>query len=88
MEGNGPIQGAPRRAGVLVAGDDPVAVDATCCRVMRLDPIQLGYLRLGAGHRDSHITERNIHQIGEPILSVATPFEPPPDFPKLRLEAS
>src|SRR3984885_9589503 len=32
MEGNGPIQGTPKRCGVLVFGDDPVAVDATCCR--------------------------------------------------------
>ncbi|SPE39791.1 conserved hypothetical protein [Candidatus Sulfopaludibacter sp. SbA3] len=30
MEGNGPIQGVPKHAGVLVAGRDPVAVDATC----------------------------------------------------------
>src|SRR5262249_39240483 len=44
MEGNGPIQGVPKRAGVLVAGSDPVAVDATCCRIMRIDPLQINYL--------------------------------------------
>jgi len=32
--------------GVLVAGADPVAVDATCCRLMRIDPMRIGYLRL------------------------------------------
>src|SRR6185369_7994829 len=35
MEGNGPIQGSPKRVGVLVAGRDPLAVDSTCCRVMK-----------------------------------------------------
>ena len=49
MEGNGPIQGVPKHAGVLVAGTDPVAVDATCCRIMRIDPARIGYLRLAAG---------------------------------------
>ena len=38
MEGNGPIQGTPRASGVLVMGDDPVAVDATGARVMGLAP--------------------------------------------------
>ena len=50
MEGNGPIQGVPKRVGVLVAGSDPVSVDATCCRIMGLDPMQIGYL-----HPDLHV---------------------------------
>ena len=37
MEGNGPIQGTPKHAGVLVAGSDVAAVDATCCRIMGID---------------------------------------------------
>src|SRR4029077_14113847 len=42
MEGDGPIQGVPKAAGVLVAGSDPVAVDATCCRIMHIDPDKIG----------------------------------------------
>ena len=38
MEGNGPNQGTPKASGVLILGSDPVAVDATCCRVMGLLP--------------------------------------------------
>ena len=34
MEGNGPLQGSPKACGVLVLGEDPVAVDATCSRIM------------------------------------------------------
>jgi uncharacterized protein (DUF362 family) len=86
MEGNGPIQGVPKRAGVLVAGCDPVAVDATCCRIMRIDPIKIVYLRLAARGPDSHVTEHNIQQLGESIDAVATPFELIPEFQKVRLE--
>lgn len=87
MEGNGPIQGTPKKAGVLVAGNDPVAVDATCCRIMRIDPLQIGYLRLASGRPDAHMMERNIRQLGEAIDSVATPFELPPEFSHFRLAA-
>jgi uncharacterized protein (DUF362 family) len=89
MEGNGPIQGTPKNAGVLVAGRDPVAVDATCCRVMRIDPMQIRYLQLAARRGTvSQITEDRIRQLGESIQSVATPFELIPMFQKLRLENS
>jgi uncharacterized protein (DUF362 family) len=86
MQGNGPIQGTSKSVGVLVAGSDPVAVDATCCRIMRLDPYKIAYLRLAAGSVSSHMIEENIHQIGESVASVATPFDLPPDFPGLRME--
>src|SRR5579859_694344 len=45
MEGNGPIQGTPKHAGVLVMGSDLAAVDATCCRIMGIDPARVGYLQ-------------------------------------------
>lgn len=44
MEGNGPIQGEAKPVGVLVFGSDPVAVDATCARLMSIDPWKVGYL--------------------------------------------
>src|SRR5579862_3945181 len=49
MEGNGPIQGSPKKAGVLVAGSDVAAVDATCCRIMGIDPQRIEYLRIARG---------------------------------------
>jgi uncharacterized protein (DUF362 family) len=88
MEGNGPIQGTPKHVGVLVAGSDPAGVDATCCRIMKIDPFQINYLRLVAGDQEAHITERNIQQVGESIESVATPFELLPEFRRIRLENS
>ncbi len=89
MEGNGPIQGTAKHAGVLVAGRDPVAVDATCCRIMKIDPMQIRYLQLAVRRGDeSQITEDHILQIGEPIQSVSTPFELIPQFQRIRLENS
>jgi uncharacterized protein (DUF362 family) len=86
MEGNGPIQGTPRPVGVLVAGRDPVAVDATCCRIMRIEPTRIRYLQLATVNSVSAILEENIVQRGETIQSVSTPFELIPEFQKLRLE--
>jgi len=38
MEGNGPRSGDPTPVGVLVMSEDPVAVDATICRLVAVDP--------------------------------------------------
>lgn len=84
MEGNGPIQGAPKRVGVLVAGRDPVAVDATCCRIMAVDPLRVRYLLLSAG-LESQIAEVDIRQTGESIAAVATSFQLIPEFQRIRL---
>jgi uncharacterized protein (DUF362 family) len=73
MQGNGPIQGDPKNSGVLILGDDPVAVDATCCRVMGLLPAKVKYLAQ-AGILLGHIHPDKIQQLGESIASVRTPF--------------
>src|ERR1035438_6973246 len=85
MEGNGPIQGVPKRVGVIVAGRDPLAVDATCCRIMAIDPLKIRHLFLSTG-LESHIQEHNIRQTGESIATVVTPFELIPEYRRLRLE--
>ncbi len=38
MEGNGPRGGTPKSMNVLLFSDDPVALDATMCRLMGLEP--------------------------------------------------
>jgi uncharacterized protein (DUF362 family) len=73
MEGNGPIQGTPKHAGVLVAGSDAAAVDATCCRIMGIDPRKIEYLRIARG--EANLGESAFRQIGEPVSSVRTAFE-------------
>jgi len=82
MEGNGPIQGTPKRADVLVFGNDPVAVDATCCRIMGLAPEKVRYLA-GAGTLLGHLKMEKIEQLGESIASVRTPFAVLKEFNRL-----
>lgn len=83
MEGNGPIQGAPKRAGVLVMGRDLVAVDATCCRIMGIDPAKLLYLRQAA-HLGNFDPAR-IEQLGESPAALRTDFALTERFRHLRL---
>jgi uncharacterized protein (DUF362 family) len=85
MEGNGPIQGTPKPAGVLIFGDDPVAVDATGCRVMALKPEKVRYLSC-AGTLLGNLETRKIHQVGEKMESVRTPFSVLSEFSQLVAE--
>ncbi len=84
MEGNGPIQGSPKFAGVLVMGHDFVAVDATCCRIMGIDPEKVDYLRMAADM--GHIRAQRIEQRGETVHSVESWFELTAKFKHLRPE--
>ena len=74
MEGNGPIQGKPKPCGVLVFGDDPVAVDASCTRIAGLNPEKIKYLK-AAGDFLGNLDESQIQQIAEAISTVHSPFE-------------
>jgi uncharacterized protein (DUF362 family) len=82
MEGNGPIQGTPKAAGLVLFGDDPVAVDATACRVMGLLPEKVTYLAR-AGTMLGHLDPSKIQQLGESLDSVRTPFAVLPEFRRL-----
>jgi len=73
MQGDGPIMGDPIHPGVLVMGRSLPAVDATCCRIMGVDPHKIDYLRVAAKHLGT-IVESDIHQRGEMINGVYTPF--------------
>lgn len=74
MEGDGPILGPAKSAGVLVVGSNPVAVDATAARVMGVAPERVRYLARADGWLGP-LDEAAIVQVGEPIATVATPFE-------------
>jgi uncharacterized protein (DUF362 family) len=73
MEGDGPLMGAPRPSGCLAMGTNLTAVDATCARLMRINPARVGYLADASG-RLGPIAERHIDQRGETIASLAQPF--------------
>lgn len=84
MEGNGPIQGDAKSCGVLIFGDDLVAVDATAARLMNMEPWKIKYLAsvepfLG------HVAEEKILQIGESIQAFQQDFNVLPSFQRLKL---
>ena len=84
MQGNGPIQGDPVNAGVIIVGTDPVAVDSTAAHLMGIDPERIDYL-FDAGRFLGQIHPELIRQVGEDPGPLATPFALIPSFAGLRL---
>ncbi len=74
MQGDGPIMGDPKPAGVLVMGRNFPAVDATCARIMKIDPYRVKYLQQAEASLGP-IHEADIMQLGEPVAAVATEFK-------------
>lgn len=83
MEGNGPIQGTPKACGALIFGDDLVAVDATCCRLMGLLPERVRYLA-AAGTMLGHVRVDRIQQLGERVEALRTRFRVTQEFDSIR----
>jgi uncharacterized protein (DUF362 family) len=73
MEGNGPIQGTARQSGVLVFGEDPVAVDATAARLMGVEPARVWYL-MQANRFLGNIDDMRIDQLGEDPVRFAQDY--------------
>lgn len=82
MEGNGPLNGTPRALGEIVLADDPVAADATCARLMRLQPDHVVHIREGSRFL-GNTAPALIDQVGEALARPATPFAVVPDFRNL-----
>lgn len=73
MEGNGPRGGDPRPMSALLLSDDPVALDATVCRMVNLEPelvpTNVWGEKWGLG------TARDLELLGDPLESfVASDF--------------
>jgi len=83
MEGNGPIQGQARAAGVVVIGDDFPAVDASCARIMGVDPGRVEQLRW-AGSFLGNVDEERIEQLASQPRALSQAFALPPGFAGLR----
>ncbi len=88
MEGDGPLNGTPKPLGAIIMGADPLAVDATCCRLMMLDPKRVGHLVMGYQKKLGLLNENEIELIGERIETLAQPFETLPQFHQLYLGRS
>jgi uncharacterized protein (DUF362 family) len=87
MEGNGPLAGPPRCLGKLVLADDPVAADATCCRLMGLVPERVPHIAAAAKFV-GNISVDQIDQTAGQVVSPIFPFEVVQEFEHLRAEPS
>lgn len=83
MEGNGPIQGQAKNSGVLIFGNDLVAVDATAARVMKIEPRKVRYLQM-AGEFLGNLATDKIEQIGEPLDRFQQDFRVIQEFQELK----
>jgi uncharacterized protein (DUF362 family) len=83
MEGDGPIMGRARALGFVAIGTDPVAVDATCARIIGLNPERIDYLR-ESGRTLGNIDAVRIEQRGERLSRYRTQFDVIPDMRGLR----
>jgi uncharacterized protein (DUF362 family) len=86
MEGDGPIMGRARPVGFVALGTDLPAVDATCARVIGVDPEKVPYLS-AAGHFLGNIDAGRIEQRGERPERFRTEFDLIEDMQRLRLRA-
>ena len=79
MEGNGPGSGDPRKIGILLAGADPVAVDAVAGAIVGIDPEQLPVLRAAAAAKVGETVLERITISGEDLAAVrVSNFRLPP----------
>ena len=80
LEGDGPIFGNAVASGALVVGNDLLAVDATCARLMGFDPKQIDYLDFAAWAGVGIIEENKIEMVGESLMHLQRRYENPPTF--------
>lgn len=86
MEGDGPIMGKAHPVGMIAMGSDLVAVDATCARVIGVDPARIDYLNRASTFL-GHLSEGRIVQRGDEPSRFRTPFALIPSMRHIRLTA-
>jgi uncharacterized protein (DUF362 family)/NAD-dependent dihydropyrimidine dehydrogenase PreA subunit len=67
MEGNGPFGGNPKKLGILLFGTDPVAIDATICRIINIDPELVPTIKYGKEFGRGEYEENKIKLLGYDI---------------------
>lgn len=73
MEGNGPRSGDPRPMKVLILSEDPVAVDATFCRLVAMDPTFVPTNKLGQEKGLGHFRADEIEVVGDDLETLINP---------------
>lgn len=73
MEGNGPRSGDPMPMNVLILSQDPVAVDATFCRLIAMDPAYVPTTTIGAERGLGQHRADGIEVLGDAIGELRNP---------------
>ncbi|MDR1991883.1 MAG: DUF362 domain-containing protein [Nitrososphaerota archaeon] len=73
MEGRGPTEGTPIEMNLILAGSDPVATDATCSRIMGIDPHEISHIKEAAKKELGNIDD--IRVLGSQIADVKQTFK-------------
>ena len=74
LEGPGPIGGYPVKMDLIIAGRDPVATDATACRIMGIDPYEVYHIKRAYEKGFGEIDSAKIQVVGEKIENVKRKF--------------
>ncbi|HQA58069.1 MAG TPA: DUF362 domain-containing protein, partial [Acetivibrio sp.] len=69
MEGNGPRGGTPKNMNVILLSSDPIALDATVCRIIGLDPKFVPTIVFGKEAGLGTYNEEEIEILGESLDS-------------------
>ncbi len=77
MEGDGPLQGDPKRAGLVVAGYNPVATDAVAAHLMAFEPESIPYFGYCAAGSGAEMAPDRIEVGGLAIEEARCPFKLP-----------
>ena len=70
MEGQGPRRGTPRHVGLIVVGDDPVAVDVVLCAIVGLPPQEYEVIQAAMRRQIGTSRLEEIQVVGEPLEAV------------------
>lgn len=81
MQGDGPLYGDPINSNILLMSDDPVAIDATCARLMGFDPAKIEHIRLSAKVGLGNLESDKIKLVGVGVGELPQlKFDSPPGF--------
>jgi uncharacterized protein (DUF362 family) len=73
MEGAGPSDGTPVQMDLIIAGEDPVATDATACRIIGIDPHEVYHIQRAAERGLGNIDD--IQVLGENLKDTIRVFQ-------------
>jgi uncharacterized protein (DUF362 family) len=74
LEGSGPVSGYPAKMDVIIVGKDIVAVDATGCRVMGINPSEIYHIRRAYEKGFGEMRQEAIEIVGSRLEEVARKF--------------